>query len=153
MKWILKPNWKWVIAGLLGLASVYVLQNQLNLYAWLHGDHYTWYGTWGLMRENPWELTITNKTFRYILNDFFSILIIHGLFQDRKYTRFAVVLLLFGLFILLPLYYSMVFFAPSGFSSMISHFHRIILNPVLMMLLIPYLYNMELQKAEKKEGS
>lgn len=134
----LNPHWIWIVSGLIGLCCTYILKTELNPYSWLHGVHETWHDTWATLREGPEAKTIINKTFRYLLNDLFSILIIHGLFRNRRYTRFAFQVLLFGLLFLLPVYFSLVYFASTGFSSMISHFHRIIMNPVLMMLLIPY---------------
>ncbi|MDZ7846825.1 MAG: hypothetical protein U5L96_08670 [Owenweeksia sp.] len=43
----------------------------------------------------------------------------------------------FGLFVLLPIYLYLYLQQPAGFSSMLSHLHRVVMNPVLMMLLIP----------------
>lgn len=131
------------LIGLIGLACVYIFHQELNIYAWVHGYHETWTDSWGTFRSTPPVQTILNKSVRYLLNDLFSILIIQGLFQNKKYTQFAVAVLVFGLIVLLPIYFSLVFYAPSGFSSMISHLHRIIMNPVLMMLLIPYFYFMD----------
>lgn len=144
-----KANWFWLIFGFLGLSAVYVLHEHLNLYAWLHGDHEIWRDSWETLRTDPKWKIVLNKGLRYTLNDLFSIAIIHGLFKNKTYTQFAVYVLLFGLFVLLPSYLGLIFYAPSGYSSMISHFHRIIMNPVLMMLLIPYYYMMEVQKKEE----
>ena len=83
---------------------------------------------------------IVNKAGRYILNDLFSISLIYGLFGERKYARFAFFVMLFGLFVLLPVYLYLYLAQPEGFSSMISHLHRVVMNPVLMMLLIPAFY-------------
>ena len=44
----------------------------------------------------------------------------------------------FGLIVLLPFIYLS---AVPGYSSMVSHLHRLVLNPVLMMLLIPALWH------------
>lgn len=142
-----------VILGILGLILVYLFQHQLNVWGWLHGSFDTWYDTFGTMQEGPKGQTIVNKTVRYLLNDLFSICIIHGLFRKREYTKLAIGLLLFGLLVLLPSYFIVLFYAPSGFSSMISHLHRIILNPVLMMMLIPYLWYVEKNKATEDASS
>lgn len=136
-------NWWIVIAGIVGLGITYTLQSWNNPYAWLQGEFTQWKDTWETLRYAPKSQIIINKAFRYLLNDFFSILLIHGLFQKKLYTQFAIWVLVFGLFVLLPSYLAMVFYAPSGYSSMISHFHRIIMNPVLMMLLIPYFFMLE----------
>lgn len=144
-----RAKWLYVILGFIGLSSVYVLQHQLNVYGWFNGDFSRWYDTYQSMNEGPKMQTVVNKSVRYLLNDVFSILIIHGLFNRKQYTQIAVGLLFFGLIVLLPAYFGLLFYAPKGFSSMISHLHRIILNPVLMMLLIPYLWMQERSNSEK----
>lgn len=152
MTGLLKPNWSLLFSGLVGLGFVYVFKDQINPWAWMHGEHYTWHNTIENISSFEPEMVIFNKTLRYILNDIFSIVVIHALFQNRQYTRFAVGLLLFGLLILLPSYFAMVYYMPEGYTSLVSSFHRIILNPVLMMMLIPYLYVMEREKQNKKGG-
>lgn len=151
MNSLIRPNWTLLVVGVLGLGIVYVLKDQINPWAWIHGEHGTWHNTIENISTFPPEMVITNKTLRYILNDVFSIIVIHALFQNRKYTRFAVGLLLFGLVVLLPSYFAMVYYMPEGYTSLVSSFHRIILNPVLMMMLIPYLYVME-REAQNKKG-
>lgn len=150
MKSILNPNWPMFAMGFVGLMAVYVLKDQINPWAWIHGSHETWRHTIENISSFPPEMVILNKTLRYILNDVFSILVIHALYQNKQYTRFAIGLLLFGLVVLLPSYFALVFYMPEGYSSLVSSFHRIILNPVLMMMLIPYLYVMERDKLKKK---
>ncbi|GGH73519.1 exosortase F system-associated membrane protein [Phaeocystidibacter marisrubri] len=142
-------NWLIVAAAIIGLGSTYLMQAWLNPHSWLHGEILPWTDTWEDIRFGSKFQVVLNKAFRYLLNDLFSILLIHGLFQNRTYTRFAVWVLIFGLFVLVPIYLLLVFYAPSGYSSMISHLHRIIMNPVLMMLLIPYYYMLESQKKEE----
>ncbi|KAB2814507.1 exosortase F system-associated membrane protein [Phaeocystidibacter luteus] len=149
----IRPNWKVLILGFLGLCTVYVLKHQLNVWAWLHGEHRVFYDTTENLTSFPAGEVILNKSVRYLLNDLFSIMIIHGIFQNQRYTKFAFGLLLFGMLVLLPLYFLLVYYAPDGYTSMVANVHRIVLNPVLMMLLIPYLYHMERQKNEKKGAS
>lgn len=138
-------NWKqiaFVGGGGIGLVLVYVFQDYLNLYNGLFGDgswKIPYVGTDYLDHMSKAEF-IVNKIFRYLLNDFFSILIIHGIFLKKSYTRFAILLMAFGLLILLPLYFYFYLASVPGFSSMISHMHRLVLNPVIMMLLIPALW-------------
>jgi exosortase F-associated protein len=92
----------------------------------------------------------SNKFFRYLLNDLFTIVIIHGYFLKKRYTRFAFVLMVFGLVVLLPIYLYLYFSEIPGISSMVSHLHRIVLNPVIMMLLIPSLFYQESRARTKR---
>ena len=80
---------------------------------------------------------------RYLLNDLFAISIIHGLFRDKSITRFSFLVMGFGLVVLLPLYFFLYLSDVPGYNSMISHLHCLVLNPVLMMLLIPALWHQQ----------
>ena len=123
--------------GVLGLILVYIFQHYLDFYSVLFefsAPHYIDYTTFHNVQPFPF---IVNKVFRYLLNDLFSIAIIYGIFYEAKYARFAVYVMFFGLLVLLPLYITIFLSKPEGFSSMLSHLHRVVMNPVLMMLLIP----------------
>ena len=92
---------------------------------------------------------ILSKIFRYSLNDGFALLIIWGLFANKKYMRFAVIIFLIGLLVLLPIYLILsITFYPNSFT-VLNHLHRIVLNPVLMMLLIPAFYYQQSLKDEE----
>lgn len=127
--------------GGMGLVAVYLFQDYLDVYSIVQGEapqrlHYKVEYAESI---NPWAFSI-NKACRYILNDLFAISIIYGLFGESRYVRFAIYVLLAGLFLLVPLYIFLYLAQPQGFSSMLSHLHRIVMNPVLMMLMIPALY-------------
>jgi len=86
---------------------------------------------------------IFNRTLRYIINDLSVILIIYVLFQNRSLTRVAFALQVFGLFVILPIYFyfKLSLEGPSEISSpLLSFIHRIVVNPILMLLLIPAFY-------------
>jgi exosortase F-associated protein len=137
-----------VILGAFGLFLVYFLQHYLDFYSiFVKGQlpHELNYSS--DFKEVEKVPFIINKVGRYLLNDLFTIAIIYGLFYEKKYLRFAFIVLLFGLIFLLPSYLFLYLVKPVGFSSLISHLHRIVLNPVLMMLLIPaYFYQRRLNQ-------
>lgn len=132
----MKINTKYLVLGSIGLVLTYVFQYQLNIYGWIQGDFESWQDNYEYWNDIPPLQFIINKTFRYLLNDGFSILLIHGLFNDKKFTQFAIWVMAFGLLVLMPAYFLLFLYPPQGYSSMISHLHRIVMNPVLMMLLI-----------------
>lgn len=78
-----------------------------------------------------------NKTIRYILNDVMTIIIIYAIFYKRKYVIFSIYVQLFGLIILLPIYLIAKWHYPSYNGPLINYLHRLTLNPVLLMLLVP----------------
>lgn len=78
-----------------------------------------------------------NKTIRFIINDVMTIVIIYAIFYERKYVIFAVYVQLFGLLVLLPAYLIAKWYYPTYNGPLINYLHRLTLNPVLLMLLIP----------------
>ena len=91
---------------------------------------------------------IFNRTLRYIFNDLAVILLLYALFQNKNLIKVAFGLQLFGLIIILPLYFyfKLSLEGPSEISSpLLSFVHRIVVNPILMLLLIPaFLYQQRL---------
>ena len=133
----------YVSTGAIGLFLVYLFQDRLNIHNAFFGS-----GDWTLPYQGTDYLSnmsvpefISAKVLRYLLNDLFAICVIHGLFRDKSFTRFSFLVMGFGLVVLLPLYFFLYLSAVPGYSSMISHLHRLVLNPVLMMLLIPALWH------------
>lgn len=128
----------YIISGALGLFLVYFFQHYLDFYSVLfqfkapevlsHSHDFV------PKEKLPF---VVNKIGRYLVNDLFTIAIIYGLFYEKKYLRFSFLVLLFGLLILLPIYLVLFLSNLEGFSSLLTHLHRLVLNPVLMMLLIP----------------
>src|SRR4051812_4165685 len=90
--------------------------------------------------ENKTSGFLINRTIRFILNDLFSIGLIYALFASRKHVVFAFIVQICGLvFFLLP-YFVIKIYLPSYNGPLVNFLHRIILNPLLMMLLIPAFY-------------
>lgn len=145
-----KDRWFWLLFGTLGLLLTYVFQEHLNLYNAVLGT-----GSWKMPYHGTDYYTgppiefVVNKCFRYTLNDGFALALVHGLFAEQRFTRFAIGVFGFGMFVLLPVYFFVYLQRPPGMSSMLSHLHRIVFNPVLMMLLIPAFWN---QKRMEQEG-
>ena len=118
-----------VVAGILavaGLLTVYLFQRQ-NL-SQLMGV------------SSGINQFLVNRTIRFLLNDIFTIGLIYALFRERKYVVFAIWVQLAGtIFLLIPYFILKVQF-PSYNGPLISFLHRLILNPTLLMLLIPAFY-------------
>lgn len=82
---------------------------------------------------------IINRSVRFLLNDNLVLLLIYGLFYDRKYVKFGLAVEAFGFFFLLIPYFILRFNTPID-HMYISFIHRLIINPTLMVLLIPAIY-------------
>lgn len=118
-----------VAVGLVVLVAVYIYQ-KINI-ALLIGEF------------SPPVIFIINRTVRLILNDLACFLIILGVFQDKRSLRIAFYVFLAEALIILPLYLAvkLTMEGDSEISSpLLSQFHRLIVNPMLMLLLIAGLF-------------
>ena len=89
---------------------------------------------------------IFNRTLRFLVNDLSVILLIYVIFESRGLVKIAFFVQLFGLFIILPFYFyfKLSLEGPSEISSpLLSFIHRVVVNPILMLLLIPAFYYQE----------
>lgn len=92
-----------------------------------------------LTLNHPYGVFIFNRTIRLIINDGACMLLIWSLFGQMKYLKAAFVVFLIELLILLPLYFviKLNLEGTSEISSpLLSQIHRIIVNPLLMLILI-----------------
>jgi exosortase F-associated protein len=88
---------------------------------------------------NPYVTFIVNRVIRLIVNDLACLLVIYVLFRGKRYLSLAWRVFLLELFILLPAYLAIKLSmeGPSEISSpLLSHVHRLIVNPTLMLLLM-----------------
>ena len=135
-----------VVFGFIGLALVYVGQKKLFYDPFLDFIY-------NPVSDNYPDLAIGkyvfSKILRFLANDGLAILIIYGFFGPGKYVKFAAYILLFGLVVLLPIYLVLVIYFYQDTYSFLNHLHRLVLNPVLMMLLVPAFYS---QKANAKKN-
>ncbi|GHN02855.1 hypothetical protein WSM22_43440 [Cytophagales bacterium WSM2-2] len=94
---------------------------------------------------------IFRKSLRVLLNDLFMLAFIALWFKDRKITRLALIVQIIDSLVLLPIYL-VIKLTVEGTSEislpLLSQLHRLIVNPTLMILLIPAVY---FQKLSKKE--
>jgi len=134
-----------IVFGFIGLALVYVGQKKLFYDPFLDFIYNPVADNYPDLETNKY---VFSKLFRFLLNDSLAILIIYGFFGPGKYVKFAAYILLFGLVVLLPIYLVLVIFFYQETYSFLNHLHRLVLNPVLMMLLIPAFYS---QRANNKK--
>ena len=114
-----------LVVGVILLATVYIFQ-RINVAAFV-----------GVNQPNA--VFIINRTSRLAVNDFACFLIIYALFLESKYLRVAFWVFLGELILVLPLYFlaKLSLEGPTEISSpLLSQIHRLIVNPVLMILLI-----------------
>lgn len=83
---------------------------------------------------------LINRTIRFLLNDAFAIGLIYALFHERKYVVFSLYVQVAGMILFLLPYFILKIYLPNYNGPMISFLHRLVLNPTLLMLLIPAFY-------------
>jgi len=83
---------------------------------------------------------LINRTIRFLLNDALALGLIYALFHERKYVIFALYVQVAGIFLFLLPYFILKIYLPKYNGPLISFLHRLILNPTLLMLLIPAFY-------------
>jgi exosortase F-associated protein len=119
-------RWLTGVAAVSGLVLVFLFQHVDLISGHLAGD-------------TMWVFVV-NRTIRFLANDFLTILLIYALFFERKYVIFALWVQAAGLvFVLIP-YFILKFQFPRYNGPLISFLHRLVLNPTLLLLLIPAFY-------------
>ena len=83
---------------------------------------------------------LVNRTIRFLVNDAFTIGLIYALSTTRKYVIFAIYVQLFGLIMFLIPYFILKIYYPAYNGLYLNFLHRLILNPTLLLLLIPAFY-------------
>jgi exosortase F-associated protein len=117
--------------AVVGLAVVYLFQYTDFLYL-ISGKAYS-----------PEYHFIVNRLARILVNDTCMLILIYALFMDRQILKLTVAIELIDVLVLFPIYLSLKL--PSEgvaeiSSPMLSQFHRLIVNPTIMILLIPAIY-------------
>lgn len=85
------------------------------------------------------------------MNDAACIVLIKSFFGESKYVRFAFVVFLFELLVLLPVYFAfkLSLEGDSEISSpLLSQIHRMIVNPTLMILVIIAFFYQKFKRRE-----
>jgi exosortase F-associated protein len=121
--------WRWV-------AGVFCT---VGLVAFFLGQGYDYAGHW-LNVENDRIAFFVNRTLRFLVNDGLAIGLIYALFWERKYLVFALWVQLGSLVFLLIPYFVLKYHWPSYNGPLINFLHRLVLNPTLLILLIPAFY-------------
>ena len=88
---------------------------------------------------------IINRSARFILNDLLALGVIYALFPEKKFVIFALYVQAVGLVFFLIPYFLLRYYSGWG-GPLLNFLHRIILNPVLMLLLIPSFYFLKTKK-------
>ncbi|MBL7849438.1 MAG: exosortase F system-associated protein [Cyclobacteriaceae bacterium] len=135
----MRPEWfsrrNIIVAGaFLGLFLVYIFQRI---------DYLGWVAGWAGQSPSETSSFVVNRVTRLVINDLLCVALVSAFFRDQRFTRLAWWVFLFELFVLLPLYLILKLSAegPTELSSPVFQpLHRMIVNPLLMIILIAGMY-------------
>lgn len=139
------------VGSVMLLALMYQLQN-LNFLRVLTGTPFSE----AIVKDNATLTTmqfVFNKCFRYIFNDLAGIGLIYAIFNEKRYARFAFLVMVFGFFVLLPIYLFLSLNFYQDLTVILHYYHRLVVNPTLLMLLIPaFFYQRSMEQAQQPDS-
>ncbi|WP_210148661.1 exosortase F system-associated membrane protein [Chryseobacterium scophthalmum] len=131
-------NWFLVIVGVCGLVGVRMLEDQIFYDPFLNFFHE---GNKDIpFPEFEWGKLIISHIFRFVLNLFFSCVIIHFLFKNKEWTVQGAVLISIIFVITFPIYLFCIsdrFDIGYLFSF---YMRRFVIQPLILLLIVPLFY-------------
>lgn len=125
-----------IVVAIAGVILTYLFQD------------FSFLSAWSISENTQFVL---RKIFRVFLNDLFMLLFITAWFKEWRFTRLAIAIQLVDGLVLLPVYLVLKL-SLEGSSEislpLLSQFHRLIVNPTLMILLIPAVYFQKFSRPE-----
>lgn len=143
-------NWvKYIIVACLIFCLILVRRFETELFydpflAYFKGDFYN-----SAFPEYDLSKISLNIIFRYFLNSLISLGIIWFLFSKRDYVKFSAIVMIAFLIIMLPVY---IYFIETEFSlgkNMGFYIRRFLIQPILLLVLIPAFYYQNQKLKEK----
>lgn len=133
------PLWKYLVYSVVKLKILYstiAITALITLYLFQHFN----YAELISLSFPPNTQFIINRTIRFFFNDLAVILLIYAIFNNKELLKIAFGIQLFEMLIILPLYFyfKLSLEGASEISSpLLSFVHRVVVNPIIMLLLIP----------------
>ena len=131
-------NWILVFAGILGLVSVRFLEDKIfydPFLAFFKGNYKV-----AQIPEFLWGKLIISHFFRFFLNLFFSAVVIHFMFLNKKWTLQAVVLITVAFLFFFPIYLWCLYSKMEVGYLFTFSVRRFVIQPVILLLIIPIFY-------------
>lgn len=131
-------NWLLVLIGIAGLISVRILEDQLFYDPFLGYFHEADKSI--AFPSFEWGRLIIGYLFRFILNLFFSCLIIHSMFKDKRWTLQGAVLIIIFFIITFPIYLYCIYDRFEIGYLFSFYMRRFVIQPLILLLIIPMFY-------------
>ncbi|MCW3160443.1 exosortase F system-associated membrane protein [Chryseobacterium oryctis] len=139
-------NWFLVIIGLFGLISVRMLEDKIFYDPFLNYFHEA--NKEIAFPVFEWGKLIIGHLFRFILNLFFSCLVIHFIFKNKQWTVQGAILITIIFLITFPIYLYCVYDKFEIGYLLSFYMRRFVIQPLILLLIIPMFYYR--QQVEKR---
>ena len=131
-------RWILVLAGFIGLIAVRGLEDKIFYDPFL--AYFKSADQSASFPEFVWGKLFFSYLFRFGLNTFFSLMIIHSIFQNKHWTKQALVLILLVFAITFPIYLYCIN-DEFRFGYLFSFYvRRFVIQPLTLILVIPIFY-------------
>lgn len=131
-------SWFLVILGVCGLMGVRMLEDQIFYDPFLNYFHE---GNKNIsFPEFEWGKLIVSHLFRFILNLFFSCIIIHFLFKNKDWTVQGAILISIIFAITLPIYLYCIYDRFDIGYLFSFYMRRFVIQPLILLLIVPLFY-------------
>ena len=131
-------RWVLIFTGFLGLISVRGLEDKIFYDPFLH--FFKSADQSAVFPNFVCGKLIVSYLFRFLLNTFFSLLIIHFLFQNKEWTKQAFVLIAMIFVIVFPIYLFCIY-NKFQFGYLFSFYiRRFVIQPLTLLLIVPIFY-------------
>lgn len=131
-------SWFLVFAGLCGLVGVRMLEDQIFYDPFLNYFHEA--NKNSTFPEFEWVKLIVGHVFRFLLNLFFSCVIIHFLFKNKEWTVQGAILISIIFAITFPIYLYCIYDRFEIGYLFSFYMRRFVIQPLILLLIVPLFY-------------
>ncbi|WP_332453271.1 exosortase F system-associated membrane protein [Chryseobacterium aquaticum] len=131
-------SWLLVLAGVCGLVGVRMLEDAIFYDPFLNYFHEANRNI--SLPQFEWGKLIVSHLFRFILNLFFSCIIIHFLFKNKEWTMQGAVLITIIFAITFPIYLYCIYNQFEIGYLFSFYMRRFVIQPLILLLIVPLFY-------------
>ena len=131
-------NWLGVLAGFLGLIGVRMAEDAIFYDPFL--KFFRAADDRAVFPDFEWVKLVISYIFRFSLNLLFSLIIVHFIFNNKKWTIQAAVLIMMVFAITLPVYLYCVYTRFEIGYLFSFYMRRFVIQPLILLLIIPLFY-------------
>lgn len=131
-------SWLFIILGMAGLVGVRFMEDKIFYDPFLNYFHEA--NKQLAPPEFIWGRLVMSYIFRFLLNLFFSAIVVHSIFKDTSYTAQAAVMMLIVFAVAFPLYLYCIYTKFETGYLFSFYMRRFVIQPLILLLIIPIFY-------------